>query len=78
MSEFERIYKDGLQTEKMINIEKHGDNHSWVTIVNTPPLVRMNIEAPILEKQIKEKGMHPNEKNSGRAIKKSSTRHNKV
>ena len=72
MSNFEKIYKDGFPTEKFVHIEKSGDNHSWVTIVNEPPLIPMKIECPILEAQIKEKGMHPNEKNSRRTIKKST------
>ena len=71
MSNFEKIYKDGVPTEKSVHIEKSGDNHSWVTIVNESPPISMKIEAPILEAQIKEKGMHPNDKNSRRTIKKS-------
>lgn len=78
MNTFEKVYKDGFPTEKPCPIEKAGDHHSWVEIVNFLPPIPMKIEAPILEKQIAEKGMHPNEKNSGRTIKKSSQRHNKI
>jgi hypothetical protein len=66
LSNFERIYKDGVPSEKPHVIEKI----YCVEIHNQPPPIPMIIEAPILEKQIAEKGMHPDEKSTSKTIKR--------
>jgi len=64
---FEKIC-DIQQTEKEFYIEKNTSieikDIRFINILNVPPSVPMNIEAPILENQIKEKGMHPKKKSN--------------
>jgi hypothetical protein len=63
LSNFEYIYKDGVPSEKPHVIEKS----YCIEVHNKPPPIPMVIEATILEKQIAEKGMHPNEKSKSKS-----------
>jgi hypothetical protein len=77
----QKLYFDGdlreedFVREKHTSIERHGDHHSWVTtdIPSTePPAISMKLDMPILEKQIAEKGMHPDEKSKNKTPKRKS------
>ena len=58
--EYNLIYKPPVETDEIF------------TIYNKPPLIEMKLEMPILEKQIKEKGMHPNAKSPSKVTKRKS------
>jgi len=76
----EKLYIDGdlreedFVREKHPSIERHGNHHSCVTDIPSPslPPIPMKLDRPILEKQISEKGMHPNEKRKSKTPKKKS------
>lgn len=52
--------------------EEYRDKH--LPIRNQPPKIPMKLQMPILEKQIKEKGMHPDEKSTSKSPKSNAKR----
>jgi hypothetical protein len=82
MSDFERIHQIDPQREKKIQFEKHisfEKSHEILPkritdIENSPPLIPMKIEAPLLEEQIKKLGMNRDEKSARKTPKKKAKR----
>lgn len=71
----EKLYIDGTPREQDFPREKHPSfervDSSWFRMVEPPP-IPMKLDMPILEKQIAEKGMHPNEKSKSKTVKGKS------
>jgi hypothetical protein len=57
LSDFERI--EQIERHPSIELSDEMIKSRWINLHNKPPLIPMNIEAALLEKQVKEKGMHP-------------------
>ena len=76
---------DGEERERDIPRERHisierPDLTKWTEIISIPPKIPMDLSGmTILENQIKEKGMHPNEKSPSKSSRKKSKKvHNKA
>jgi len=78
VTKIENLYIDDTPTEEDFLREKHPSiertDNSWFLFTDLPatepPPIPMKLDMPILEKQIAEKGMHPNEKSKSKTSKK--------
>ena len=65
---------DDEPREKHHSIELSDKEYMENMIISKPPLIPMKLDMPILEKQIAEKGMHPNETGKNKTTKRKPKR----